>query len=61
MSLHLRLCVVGELRQKVGGLRVGAEMVNCGVEKDCGDSAFSVQLYSGDRNIDPPKICINGK
>jgi len=54
-------CVVGELKQQVGGLKAGAERVNCGVDDDCGDSAFSVQLYSGDRNIDPPKICVNGK
>jgi len=53
--------LVGELKQKVTGLKVGAEMDNCGVDEDCGDGAFSVQLYSGNRNVDPPKICVNGK
>jgi len=52
---------VGELKQEVSGLKVGAEMENCGVENDCGNQAFSAQLYTGDRNIDPPKICVNGK
>ena len=55
------LYAVGELKQKVSGMKLGAEMENCGVEEDCGDRAFSVQLYSGDRNVDPPKICVNGK
>jgi len=52
---------VGELKQKVSGMKLGAEMENCGVEEDCDDRAFSLQLYSGDRNVDPPKICVNGK
>ena len=55
-------CTVGELKHAMSDTKViGAVMVNCGVDIDCGDQAFSVQLYSGDRNVDPPKICVNGK
>lgn len=57
----LLVVAVGELKQKVSGMKLGAEMENCGVEEDCDDRAFSLQLYSGDRNVDPPKICVNGK
>jgi len=57
----MSLTAVGELKQEVSGLKVGAALDNCGVEKECGNQAFSVQLYTGDRNVDPPKICVNGK
>jgi len=55
------ICTVGDLKQKLGGMKLGAEMENCGVQQDCGDLAFSVQMYSGERNVDPPKICVDGK
>jgi len=61
MCCHVCLCTVGELKQEVSGLKIGVEMENCGVKENCGSQAFSVQLYSGDRNLDPPKICVNGK
>lgn len=40
---------------------IGETLGNCGVQKDCGKSAFSVHLYSGRGNEEAPKICINGK
>lgn len=42
-------------------LKVGDAKVNCGVAMECGDSAFSVHLYTGRENTDMAKMCVNGK
>jgi hypothetical protein len=55
------VCVVGELKPVNGGMKLGEESVNCGVDRDCGPNAFAAHLYTGDRNVDLPKICVNGK
>jgi len=52
-------------RPKHGGadnivLRPGFEYANCGANKTCGDDEFSVHLYTGTQNKDPPKICVDG-
>jgi len=39
----------------------GTENPNCGLKKSCADDEFSVQLYTGTRNKDPPKICVDGR
>jgi hypothetical protein len=57
----LNTVLVGELKRVSGGMKLGQESENCGVEEDCGPTAFSVHLFTGDRNIDLPKICVNGK
>jgi len=40
--------------------RPGSEYPNCGTNMSCADNEFSVQLYTGTRNKDPPKICVDG-
>ena len=38
----------------------GSEFPNCGATKSCADDEFSVHLYTGTQNKDPPKICVDG-
>jgi len=37
-----------------------SEYPNCGAKKSCTDDEFSVHLYTGTQNKDPPKICVDG-
>jgi len=41
-------------------LIAAAEYPNCGAKTTCTDDQISVQLYTGTRNKDPPKICVDG-
>ena len=43
------------------GIEVGTGLINCGVKDNCGDDAFSVQMYTGFKNLAMAKLCVNGK
>ena len=38
----------------------GSEYPNCGASQSCADDEFSVHIYTGTRNKDAPKICVDG-
>ena len=52
---------LGPGEKRDSDLKVGEAKANCGVAMECGDSAFSVHLYTGRENTDMAKMCVNGK
>lgn len=47
-------------RDKTVIRQIGSEYPNCGAKKSCANDEFSVHLYTGTENKDPPKICVDG-
>lgn len=42
-------------------LRLGDELVNCGLKDPCPADSFSLRLSSGRENKEGPRICVNGR
>lgn len=44
-----------------GQIKLGEDLLNCGMKSACPGSSVAVHLFTGVRATELPKICINGK